>query len=97
MQYINNIKGDVIEYYSEYSQIYIQSLIDRFISQERLWRCIPYAGWGLITSPHLKQQVHLMIQMDKEYIKKKLILLRYCHIHNFPSDILANLKTSLFS
>ena len=93
---IIKIKNEMKEYFSEYPQIYIMRLLDNLIQQSIFWRCYSYSGWNILKTIDIKNEINRMIIKDVDYIRKKILLIRYCYEHNIPVDILNGIRTSLF-
>lgn len=93
---IQNIKREMIQEFSKYSQSYIFNILDDLIKQKMFWRSYAYSGWNILKTYDIKQEIEKMIQKDISFIQKKLIIMKYCYLHNYPVDILRGIQTSLF-
>jgi hypothetical protein len=93
---IIKIKNEMKEYFSDYPQTYIMRLLDNLIQQSIFWRCYSYSGWNILKTANIKNEMKIMIIKDVDYIRNKLILIRYCYENDIPVDILIGIRTSLF-
>ena len=93
---IQKIKKEMIQEFPEYSETYILDILDILVHQHLFWRSFAYSGWNILKSNDIKQEVESMIKKDLDFIRNKLILVKYCYKHNYPLDILREIQTSLF-
>ena len=93
---VQKIKRKMIQEFSKYSQSYILNILEDLIKQQMFWRSFAYSGWNILKTVDIKQEIERIIQKDTSFIKKKLLLIKYCYKHNYPVDILRGIQTSLF-
>jgi|TARA_Y100000389_G_C17020621_1_gene298612 hypothetical protein len=93
---IQKIKREMIQEYPTHSKSYILNILETLIKQQMFWRAFAYSGWNILKTVDIKQEVYKMIQKDINFIKKKILVIKYCYLHNYPVDILSGIQTSLF-
>ena len=93
---VQKIKREMIQEFSKYSKSYILNILEDLIKQQMFWREFAYSGWNILKTVDIKQEIEKMIQTDINFIKKKLLVIKYCYLHNYPVDILSGIQTSLF-
>ncbi len=93
---IQNIQNEMIQEFHKYSKAYILDIVDILVKNNMLWRCYSYSGWNILKTMDIKYEIESMIKKDLDFIRNKLILVKYCYKHNYPLDILREIQTSLF-